>query len=158
MAHDMLHVIRALCVASEMHMIVPWPLEPMCWRQLVAQWGDYKKISNCAFQCSYLHHHYYCYYYYHYCPYNYNYQYILWSPLHRKCLQTFNPIDHNTCSWKNATSNNQHEHRILKTCFCCCTVFFVTKQFAWVTKACLLVTIKASEIKIKSYTFFWLAP
>ena len=31
------HVISALCVAWDLHMIAPGPLERSCWRQLAAQ-------------------------------------------------------------------------------------------------------------------------
>ena len=37
MAHDMLHVISAGCVARDLHTIAPWPLGCTCWRQLAKQ-------------------------------------------------------------------------------------------------------------------------
>ena len=43
MYHDMLHVISARCVACDLHMIAPGPLECTCWRCFAAQWGDCKK-------------------------------------------------------------------------------------------------------------------
>ena len=36
----MLHVISARCVARDLHMIAPRPLERMNWRRIAAQWGD----------------------------------------------------------------------------------------------------------------------
>ena len=39
----MLHMICARCVACDLHMIAPRPLERMCWRRFTAQLGDYKK-------------------------------------------------------------------------------------------------------------------
>ena len=36
-AHDTLHVICDLCVGHDLHTVVSWPLEHMCWRQLVVQ-------------------------------------------------------------------------------------------------------------------------
>ena len=39
----MLHVISARCVACDLHMIAPGPLERTCWRRFTAQWGDCKK-------------------------------------------------------------------------------------------------------------------
>ena len=39
----MLHVVSAQCVALDLHMIAPGPLECMCWRQFLVQWGVCKK-------------------------------------------------------------------------------------------------------------------
>ena len=36
-------VISALYAACDLHTVVPGPLELTCWRQFVAQWGDWKK-------------------------------------------------------------------------------------------------------------------
>ena len=38
-----LHVISVQCVAGDLHMIVPRPLERACWRQFRVLWGDCKK-------------------------------------------------------------------------------------------------------------------
>ena len=43
MAHDMLLVMSARCVARDLHTIAPRPLEHACWREFAAQWGDCKK-------------------------------------------------------------------------------------------------------------------
>ena len=37
MQHNMLNVISALCVASDLHTTAPGPLESTCWRQFAAQ-------------------------------------------------------------------------------------------------------------------------
>ena len=42
MAHDMLHVINALCTVRDVHTIAPGPLERACWRQFATQ-RDCKK-------------------------------------------------------------------------------------------------------------------
>ena len=39
----MLHMIRARCVAHDLHMLAPGPFEHTCCRQLTAQRGDCKK-------------------------------------------------------------------------------------------------------------------
>ena len=39
----MLHVISARCVARDLHMIAPSPLERTWWRQFATQWGECKK-------------------------------------------------------------------------------------------------------------------
>ena len=66
MAHDMLHVISAWCVAHDLYMTAPWPpeqmwvardwhmtaawpFERMYWRQLAAQWGDDQKSQMAPF-------------------------------------------------------------------------------------------------------------
>ena len=49
-------MISTRCVARDLHMIVPGPLEQKCWRRFAAQWGDCKKISNYAIQCDYYYH------------------------------------------------------------------------------------------------------
>ena len=54
----MLHVISAQCVAHDLHMIAPGPLERTCWRRFAAQWRDCKKIWNCAFECDYYYYYY----------------------------------------------------------------------------------------------------
>ena len=41
----MLHVISALCAASNLHTIVPGPLEFVCWRQFAVQRGDCKNLK-----------------------------------------------------------------------------------------------------------------
>ena len=45
----MLHVISALCVARDLHMIAPELLERTCWRQFVAQLGACKKSRIAPF-------------------------------------------------------------------------------------------------------------
>ena len=39
----MLHVTSARCVACDLHMTAPGPLEHVCWRQFAALWGGCKK-------------------------------------------------------------------------------------------------------------------
>ena len=41
----MLHMISAQCVPWDLHMIMPWPLQRMCSRRFVAQWGDCKSLE-----------------------------------------------------------------------------------------------------------------
>ena len=49
-AHGILHMINARCVACDLCTIAPWPFECTSWRHFAAQC---KKISNCTFQCDY---------------------------------------------------------------------------------------------------------
>ena len=44
-AHSMLHVTRARCVAHDLQTIVPCPLERTCWRQFAAQWGGVENLE-----------------------------------------------------------------------------------------------------------------
>ena len=44
-AHDMLHVISARCVARDLHTIARGPLERTCWRQHAALWGECRNID-----------------------------------------------------------------------------------------------------------------
>ena len=36
-------------ILQSSHMAVPWPLEDMCWRQFMAQWGDCKQSRTAPF-------------------------------------------------------------------------------------------------------------
>ena len=56
-AHSIMHVINARCVAHDLQTIMPGPLKRMFWRQFVTQWGDCKNISDCTFQCHYCYYH-----------------------------------------------------------------------------------------------------
>ena len=46
-AHNMLHVISARCVARDLYTTAPWPLESKCWRQFAAQWGNCTNLELC---------------------------------------------------------------------------------------------------------------
>ena len=37
--------MNARCVAHDLYMIGPWPLERRCWRQFATQWGDWKNLE-----------------------------------------------------------------------------------------------------------------
>ena len=42
----MLHMIGARCVARDLHMTAPRPVERTCWRQFAGQWGDCQKSGT----------------------------------------------------------------------------------------------------------------
>ena len=50
----MLHVISTQCVAHDLHMITPWPLERTYWRQFATQWGGCKDLELCLLMRSSL--------------------------------------------------------------------------------------------------------
>ena len=48
-------MLSAQCIAHDLHMIAPWPLQRICWRQFAAQWTDMKNLVLCLSTESLLH-------------------------------------------------------------------------------------------------------